>query len=48
MADLAKLDSVIKELEDQSNDLKAFSEVYSEIGKIKSDISKHLKVLKPL
>jgi len=46
MADLEKLDSVIKELEDQSNDLKAFNAVYSEIGKIKSDISENLNVLK--
>lgn len=46
MADLEKLDSVIKELEDQSNDLKAFNAVYSEIGKIKSDIYENLNVLK--
>lgn len=46
MADLEKLDSVIKELVDQSNELKAFNAVYSEIGKIKSDISENLNVLK--
>jgi len=46
MADLAKLDNAIKELEEQSNDLKEFNKVYSEIGKLKSDISENLKILK--
>tara|TARA_R110002020_G_scaffold98148_3_gene233832 strand:+ start:121 stop:648 length:528 start_codon:yes stop_codon:yes gene_type:complete len=46
MADLAKLDNSIKELEEQSNDLKEFNKVYSEIGKLKSDISENLKLLK--
>ena len=46
MADLAKLDNAIKELEEQSNDLKEFNKVYSEIGKLKSDISENLKLLK--
>lgn len=46
MADLAKLDKAIKELEEQSNDLKEFNKVYSEIGKLKSDISENLKLLK--
>lgn len=46
MADLAKLDNAIKELEEQSNDLKEFNKVYSEIGKLKSDISENLRLLK--
>lgn len=46
MADLAKLDNAIKELEEQSNDLKEFNKVYFEIGKLKSDISENLKLLK--
>lgn len=46
MADLAKLDSAIKELEEQSNDLKEFNKVYSEIGKLKAGISDNLKLLK--
>ncbi len=46
MADLEKLDSAIKELEIQSNDLKDFNKVYSEIGKLKDDISNSLSLLK--
>ena len=46
MADLEKLDNAIKELEIQSNALKAFNKVYSEIDKLKSDISSNLLLLK--
>ncbi len=46
MADLEKLDNAIKELEIQSNDLKDFNKVYSEIGKLKDDISNSLGLLK--
>ena len=46
MADLEKLDNTIKELEKQSNDLKNFNEVYSEIGKLKNGISNSLSLLK--
>lgn len=46
MADLEKLDNAIKELEIQSNDLKDFNKVYSEIGKLKDDISDSLTLLK--
>ena len=46
MADLEKLDNAIKELETQSNDLKEFNKVYSEIGKLKGDISANLDLLK--
>jgi exonuclease VII large subunit len=46
MADLEKLDNAIKELEIQSNDLKDFNKVYSEIGKLKDDISESLTLLK--
>lgn len=46
MADLEKLDNAIKELEIQSNDLKDFNKVYSEIGKLKEDISNSLSLLK--
>jgi len=46
MADLEKLDKAIKELEIQSNDLKDFNKVYSEIGKIKEGISNSLSLLK--
>ena len=46
MADLEKLDKAIKELEIQSNDLKDFNAVYSEIGKLKDGISDNLKLLK--
>ena len=46
MADLEKLDSTIKELEMQANNLKEFNLVYSEIGKLKQDISDNLKFLK--
>lgn len=46
MADLEKLDSAIKELEEQSNNLKEFNKVYSEIGKLKHDINNNLSLLK--
>lgn len=46
MADLEKLDNAIKELEIQSNDLKDFNKVYSEIGKLKEGISNSLSILK--
>jgi len=46
MADLTKLDKVINELEEQSNDLKEFNKVYSEIGKLKSDLLENLRILK--
>ena len=46
MADLEKLDNAIKELEIQSNDLKDFNKVYSEIGKLKNEISNSLSLLK--
>ncbi|MDO6440479.1 hypothetical protein Q4534_23845 [Cyclobacterium sp. 1_MG-2023] len=46
MADLEKLDNAIKELEIQSNDLKDFNKVYSEIGKLKEGISNSLSLLK--
>ena len=46
MAVSKKLDKVIKDLEEQSNNLQDFNKVYSEIGKLKSDISENLKFLK--
>ena len=46
MADLETLHNAIKELETQSNDLKEFNKIYSEIGKLKNDISESLKYLK--
>ena len=46
MADLEKVDNAIKELEIQSNDLKDFNKVYSEIGKLKDGISNSLTILK--
>lgn len=46
MTNLAKLDNAIKELEEQSNDLKEYNRVYSEIVKLKSSISDNLKLLK--
>tara|TARA_B100000963_G_C22632995_1_gene675980 strand:+ start:2867 stop:3394 length:528 start_codon:yes stop_codon:yes gene_type:complete len=46
MAVSKKLDKVITELEEQSNNLQDFNKVYSEIGKLKSDISDNLKLLK--
>src|SRR5690606_10869136 len=46
MTDLAKLDNAIKELEEQSNDLKEFNKVYSEISKLKTEISRNLILLK--
>jgi len=44
--DLEKLDNTIKELEEQSNNLKEFNKVYSEIGKLKQEIASNLKLLK--
>ena len=46
MEDLEKLNKTIKELEIQSNDLKDFNKVYSEIGKLKGGISDSLSILK--
>lgn len=46
MADFKKLDSAIKELEKQSNDLKDFNAVYAEIGKLKQDLLDNLKFLR--
>jgi hypothetical protein len=46
MVDLEKLDNAIKELEIQSNDLKDFNKVYSEIGKLKEGIANSLSLLK--
>lgn len=46
MADLEKLVKTINELEIQSNDLKEFNKVYSEIGKLKNEISQNLMILK--
>jgi hypothetical protein len=46
MTNLEKLDNAIKELEEQSNDLKEYNKVYSEIVKLKSNISDNLKILK--
>lgn len=46
MADLEKLANTIKELEEQSNNLKEFNKVYSEIRKLKQDIADNLTLLK--
>jgi hypothetical protein len=46
MADLKKLDNVVKELEEQSNELKEFNKIFSEIGRIKQDISKNIDLQK--
>jgi protein subunit release factor A len=46
MADFEKLDNVIKELEEQSIELKEFNKLYSEIGKLKSDITDNFSLLK--
>jgi DNA repair exonuclease SbcCD ATPase subunit len=46
MADLEKLDNAIKELEKQSNDLRDFNSVFTEIAKLKHDIMENLKFLK--
>ena len=46
MEDLEKLANAIKELEIQSNDLKDFNKVYSEIEKLKDGISNSLSLLK--
>lgn len=46
MADLEKLDKAINEIEKQSNDLKEFNAVYSEIVLLKEDIKGNLVELK--
>jgi len=46
MADFEKLDTVIRELEEQSSELKEFNKVYSEIGRLKTDISENFSLLK--
>jgi len=46
MTNLEKLGNAIKELEIQSNDLKDFNKVYSEIGKLQGRISESLTLLK--
>lgn len=46
MVDLEKLDKAINELEKQSNDLKDFNAVYSEILSLKDDIKDNLDELK--
>ena len=46
MTDSEKLGNAIKELEIQSNDLKDFNKVYSEIGKLQGCISESLTLLK--
>lgn len=46
MADLEKLDNAINELEKQSNDLKDFNTVYSEIASLKKEINDNLEVIK--
>lgn len=43
--DLEKLDNTIKELEEQSNNLKEFNKVYSEIAKLKQEIYSSLRLL---
>jgi len=43
--DLEKLDNVIKELHNQSNNLVEFNKVYSEIGKLKKDIYDNIVLL---
>jgi hypothetical protein len=46
MTNLEKLGNAIKELEMQSNDLKDFNKVYSEIGKLQGRIYESLTLLK--
>lgn len=46
MADLEKLDNAINDFLEQSDNLKEFSQVYSEISKLKNDISRSLDLLK--
>jgi len=43
--DSEKLDSVVNELERNSNQLKSFADVYSEISTLHSSISKNLKLI---
>ena len=45
MSDLEKLDNVINELEDQSNQLKEFNEVYKGVEKLHKDIAKSLNLI---
>lgn len=43
--DLEKLDSIINELNNQSNNLVEFNKVYAEIAKLKNDISESIQLL---
>ncbi|GAB6283436.1 MAG: hypothetical protein STSR0008_22030 [Ignavibacterium sp.] len=43
--DLEKLDSIINELNNQSNNLVEFNKVYAEIAKFKNDISESIQLL---
>ncbi len=43
--DLEKLDSVVNELEQNSKQLKNFTDVYSEISTLQSNISRNLKLI---
>ena len=46
MNNLQQLENTIEELERQSNELREFNSVYSEIANLKQDISDNLKLLK--
>lgn len=46
MADLQKLDNAIEELEKQSNNLKDFNTVFTEISKLKKEVSDNLILIK--
>ena len=46
MANLEKLDKTITELEENSNKLKKYTEVYKELEKLKDDLSKNLVNIK--
>ena len=46
MANLKKLDDAINELEKQSNELKEFNTIYSEINNLKKELSASLEILK--
>lgn len=46
MANLKKLDDAINELEKQSNELKEFNTIYSEINNLKKELSESLEILK--
>ncbi|MCD8435943.1 hypothetical protein LNJ03_11635 [Tenacibaculum dicentrarchi] len=43
--DLEKLDSIVNELEQNSESLKGFTQVYSEISSLQSNISRNLKLI---